>query len=358
MNEKKALIAMSGGVDSAVCAYLCARRGFEIAGVTMQLWLADRAVSDEPDPVPDQNSLDARAVADQLGIPHHAVGLGDTFRRHVVDPFIDAYAKGDTPNPCVECNRCLKFGRLMPLARELGYPYLATGHYAKIEQDADGRYLLKKARDLSKDQSYFLWGIPREYLPRILLPLGDYTKAEIRAIAAEQGLRCAHRSDSQDICFIPDGDYISFIGAHCDREFPEGDFIAPDGRVLGRHGGIIRYTVGQRKGLGIALGAPAFVACKDPDTNTVTLCSDAELYRTSLTASRLNFLTDEDFSTPRRVEAKIRYRHEPAPATAVRLDDDRLSVVFDQPQRAIASGQSVVLYDGDVVLGGGVIERS
>ena len=357
MTNKKALVAMSGGVDSAVCAYLLLRMGYGAEGVTMRLWSDGEVIPDAEETLPDGNCRDARAVADALGIPHRSVALGETFRRCVIDPFMETYARGETPNPCVDCNRCLKFGALSELARRGGFSHLATGHYARIEQGADGRYLLKKAKDESKDQSYFLWGISKELLPMLLFPLGNYTKAEIRGIAEANALPCAHRSDSQDICFIPDGDYISFIEKHSDLSFPEGDFISPDGRILGRHGGLIRYTVGQRKGLGIALGAPAFVQKKCVSDNTVTLCTDAELYRTTLTANRLNFLTDETCEQQRRVLAKIRYRHTPASAVVERTEDDRLSVRFDEPQRAIAPGQSLVLYDGDVVLGGGVIER-
>ena len=356
MTPNHVLVAMSGGVDSAVCAHLLQERGFSLTGITMRLWADQETIPDAPNPTPDQNCLDAKAVADRLGFPHRSVALGESFRRDVIEPFICAYAEGNTPNPCVNCNRALKFGKLLTLADDLGCSHLATGHYAKIEQSASGEFLLKKAADTAKDQSYFLWSIDRRALSRILLPLGSYTKNEIRAIAEAHALPCAHRSDSQDICFIPDGDYISFIQKHSDLTFPEGNFIAPDGRVLGRHSGIIRYTVGQRKGLGIALGHPAFVAEKNIVNNTVTLCSDAELYRDRLTAHSLNLLVSHDLCAPLRVEAKIRYRHTAAPATVERIGEDRISVQFDEPQRAIAAGQSVVLYDTDTVLGGAIIE--
>lgn len=353
---KKVLVAMSGGVDSAVCAYFIQKQGFLTEGVTMRLWSDSETVADSDSPIDDQNCLDAKTVAKQLGIPHRSVAFGDTFRKTVIDRFIDDYAKGLTANPCVECNKSIKFGKLMEFAQSNHFDYLATGHYAKIEKSSDGRYLLKKAADLSKDQSYFLWSVPKENLARILLPLGNYTKAKIREIAAAEQLICAHRSDSQDVCFIPNGNYASFIERHSALRFAKGDFISPDGRILGTHQGIIRYTVGQRKGLGIALGYPAFVGCKNIADNTVTLCSDQELYRDTLTASELNLLIDDPLDHPVRAEAKIRYRHAPAPATVIRTEEDRISVRFDTPQRAIAPGQSVVLYDGDTVIGGGVIE--
>ncbi len=355
IKKEKAWIAMSGGVDSAVAAYLTLSEGFSAEGVTMRLWSETESLTDTADPTPDQNCLDAAAVCAAMGIPHRSVGLGESFQKNVVDRFIDAYVRGLTPNPCVDCNRCLKFGRLLSLIDEWGGGLLITGHYAIIEKNEDGFYCLKKAKDSAKDQSYFLWGIAKEALPRIRFPLGEYTKPEIRAIALERGLPSASRSDSQDICFVPDGDYVRFIEAHSDLSFPKGNFVSPDGRVLGEHQGLIRYTVGQRKGLGIALGAPAFVSRKDPLENTVTLCSDAQLYTRELTASHINILT-ENGRFPARAEAKIRYRHTPAPATITHLDDGRIRVVFDSPQRAIAPGQSVVLYDGDTVLGGGVIE--
>ncbi len=356
VKKEKAWVAMSGGVDSAVAAYLTCEDGFDTEGVTMRLWSESEALTDTPCPTPDQNCRDAAAVCDALGLPHRCVGLGESFREKVVDRFIDDYARGLTPNPCVECNRCLKFGALLSLIDEWGGGLLVTGHYARIERESDGSYRLRMARDTAKDQSYFLWGVDRHALPRIRFPLGDYTKSEIRAIAAKEGLPSASRSDSQDICFVPDGDYVRFIEEHSDLSFPRGNFISLDGKVLGEHQGLVRYTVGQRKGLGIALGAPAFVARKNSVENTVTLCSDDELYTCELTASHVNFLVEEEGLFPARVRAKIRYRHTPAPATVTRLSDGRIHVVFDTPQRAIAPGQSVVLYDGDVVLGGGVIE--
>lgn len=347
---------MSGGVDSTVCAHLIKERGYDAEGITMRLWSSDEALSDGNSPAPDRNCLDAGRVAEQLGIPFRTVSLGDTFRSCVVDRFVSDYTNGMTPNPCVECNRHIKFGKLIEIADSIGAQYLATGHYARIEKDPSGNCFLKKAKDISKDQSYFLWPIKKEYLPRLIFPLGEYTKSEVREIAEGCGYESAHRSDSQDICFIPDGDYVSFIEAQANTAFPSGDFISPDGKILGRHEGIIRYTVGQRKGLGIALGEPAFVARKDVLNNTVTLCSDKELYQTTLTASDLNLLVDGALDKPCRYEAKIRYRHSPSAAYVERIGGSRIRVTFDEPQRAIAAGQSVVLYDGDILIGGAIID--
>ena len=356
MKQKKVVVAMSGGIDSSVCAFLLKNAGYLPTGVTMKLWSENETVHDQIEAAPDQNATDAQKIAERLNIPHQTIALGNSFRTDVVDRFILDYTKGLTPNPCVECNRCIKFGKLMEFSLKSGFDYLATGHYARIEQEPDGQWQLKKAADATKDQSYFLWSIKKEYLSKILFPLGTYTKQEIRKIAEAQSFENAHRSDSQDICFVPDGDYASFIQKNSKLSFSQGNFVSLDGSILGTHQGLIHYTVGQRKGLGIALGYPAFVARKNAEDNTVSLCSDAELYTDVLTATNVNLLCDLDFTVPQRIEAKIRYRHAPAPATARFLSDRRIEVRFDQPQRAIAPGQSVVFYDGDVVLGGGIIE--
>ncbi len=353
--KNKALIAMSGGVDSAVAALLL-KNDYELTGITMRLWDGTNGVPEGMNVPRDENCADAAKIADQLGFSHLSVGLGNSFRDEVISNFIDEYKRGRTPNPCVECNKKLKFGKLFDIAQELDISYLSTGHYAKILKNSSGSFELRKAADSSKDQSYFLWSIKKERLPFILFPLGNYTKNEIRSLAAENGFENAHRSDSQDICFIPDGDYISFIEKYASPTFKKGNFIDTDGKVLGTHDGLERYTIGQRKGLGIALGIPMFVGKKNVFDNTVTLCSDRELYATDLCATSINMLVDVPFDTSLRFEAKIRYRHNPAPATVRLGHEGRLFVSFDEPQRAISPGQSVVLYDGDTVIGGGIIE--
>jgi tRNA-specific 2-thiouridylase len=353
--SKKILVAMSGGVDSAVAALLLKNAGYELGGITMKVW-SDTCVVDDSDVSPDKNCADAKSITETLGIPHHIVSLGSSFRENVIDRFIDDYKRGATPNPCIECNKHIKFGKLFESALSLGYDALATGHYARIETDENGNYYLKKAADENKDQSYFLWSIKKALLPCIYFPLGNYTKPEIRALAEKNGFSVAHRSDSQDICFISDGDYASFIKQHSDAEFSNGSFTDIDGNVIGEHSGIINYTIGQRKGLGVAFGVPMFVGSKNAKDNTVMLCTDEQLYKDTLTANDINILTNETFENPVRLQAKIRYRHTPAMATVTKLGDNKLSVKFDLPQRAIASGQSVVFYDGDTVVGGGIIE--
>jgi tRNA-specific 2-thiouridylase len=355
---KKVLVAMSGGVDSAVASLLLKQEGYDLTGVTMRLWSENESIPDMIECPPDDNALEAKKTAELLSFPHVTTALGESFKSKVIARFIDDYQSGRTPNPCVECNRTLKFGALFSLADKLEIPYLATGHYAKIDREASGEYYLKKAEDAQKDQSYFLWSIDRKRLPFILFPLGSYTKPEIRKIATEHGFNNASRSDSQDICFIPDGDYVSFIEKNTAsrKGFEKGSFVDCDGNILGEHNGIVRYTIGQRKGLGIALGRPIFVGGKSSSDNSVLLCSDRELYKKELSATRINLLVNDTLEQPLRVEAKIRYRHSPAPATVIRTSDDKLSLVFDEPQRAICAGQSLVLYDGDVVIGGGIIE--
>lgn len=348
--NNKVMLGMSGGVDSAVAAYLLSRQGYDVSGVTLRLYVGERACGSADD------ADDARRVAEALGISHRVVTLTEDFRREVMDRFAACYQKGTTPNPCIDCNRYIKFGRMLELARSHDVEHIATGHYAVIEKDSCGRYLLKKAKDAHKDQTYVLYSLTQDQLSHTLFPLGGYHKSEIREIAEEQGFVNAKKRDSQDICFVPDGDYAAFIERHTGKTFPEGDFIDRDGNRLGTHRGIIRYTVGQRKGLGIALGKPAFVCAKDVTANTVTLGDNADLFSRTLTAHDVNLIACDSLETPTRVTAKVRYGQAEQPAMAVQLDEGCLQVTFDEPQRAIAAGQSVVLYDGDTVIGGGIID--
>ena len=355
MTNKRVLVAMSGGVDSAAAALLLKHNGYDISGITMRLWNECSFLKGCTNDAYDENSIQAKEIADKLGFEHFSVDMSSDFNKGVVLPFIEDYKNGKTPNPCIECNKKLKFGRLLDFACENNFDFLATGHYARIEKGYNGEIALKKALDEKKDQSYFLWSIPKEKLSKILLPLGEFTKPQIREIAREHGFSNADRGDSQDICFIPDGNYTAFLEKYGNVEFKCGSFIDLDGSILGLHSGLERYTVGQRKGLGIALGKPMFVCEKNVADNTVTLCDDISLYKKELSASQINLLINDTLENELRLQAKIRYRHTPATATVRRIDETTISVIFDEPQRAITKGQSLVLYDGDTVIGGGII---
>lgn len=344
--DKKIMVAMSGGVDSSVTAYLCDRSVPECAGAMMNL-------------LPGLNSSDlsdAKNVADKLGMPFFEFDCVNQFRDSVIRHFVDSYEKGDTPNPCIECNRTMKFGIFRKMAMSHGYSKVATGHYAIIEFNEDsGRYLLKKAKDNSKDQSYFLYSLSQEQLENTLFPLGELTKSDVRKIADEQGFGNSEKKESQDICFVPDGDYGHFIEGYSGAESIPGDFVDLAGNVLGTHKGIIRYTIGQRKGLGLALPKPMYVCGKDIANNKVILCSNEELFQDKLTANNINLISVDKIREPLKVKAKIRYNQVEQPATATQTGEDELQIVFDVPQRAIAKGQSVVMYNDDIVVGGGII---
>ncbi len=356
--NKKALIAMSGGVDSSVAAFLMKEAGYQCIGATMKLFQnEDISIAEDSGCCSAEDVEDARNVATSLGMPYYVFNFSERFREEVMDKFVCAYEMGITPNPCIECNRKLKFEYLHNRAKELGYDYVVTGHYAIIEFNSDtGRYELKKGCDPSKDQSYVLYSMTQEQLSHTLFPLGSMPKAKAREIAEANGFINAHKEDSQDICFVTDGKYTNFIENYTGKSYPEGNFVDMEGNVLGRHKGIIRYTIGQRKGLGLSLKEPMYVYRVDVQNNTVILCRDEDLFSTTLTAKRLNFISVDNLYTPMRVKAKVRYKHTEQWATATQLDKDTLSVVFDEPQRAITPGQAVVLYDGDTVVGGGTIQ--
>ena len=345
--QKKALIAMSGGVDSSVAAYLASRDGFSCIGATMQL---------HPSNDGESQINDARSVAQRLDIPFYTLDLREEFRCEVMDHFVQSYEDGLTPNPCVICNQKLKFGHLLDAAIELGCDYVVTGHYARIAQDPEtGRYYLRKALDEAKDQSYFLACIAPDQLSHIRFPLGGLTKEQVRQIALEQGFLNAQKRDSQDICFIPDGDYASFLRRYTDKVYPTGNFLDLQGKVVGQHSGAVDYTLGQRKGLGLALGQPGYVCQKDMQANTVTVGPNSALFSDTLIAKDWHWFCFDELTAPLRVTAKARSRHIPQAATVYPLEDGMAKVVFDTPQRALTPGQAVVLYDGDLVLGGGTI---
>lgn len=344
-------------MDSSVAAYLMKAQGYDCIGVTMKLF------HNEDTGVPDARACcsledveDARSVAFRLGIPYYVFNFSDRFEAEVIGRFTAAYENGRTPNPCIDCNRFLKFDKLHRRAQELGYDFVATGHYARIEYDeALGRYLLKKAADPGKDQSYVLYTLTQAQLAHTKFPLGGMTKPEVREIAQEQGFVNARKRDSQDICFVPNGDYADFIERRTGKKCPEGNFIDRDGHILGKHRGIIRYTVGQRKGLGLSLPEPMYVCAVNPEDNTVVLGREAELYTRTLTAKDINLISVPCIEKPLRVKAKIRYRQAEQQASVTQTDTDTLKIEFDAPQRAATKGQSVVLYDGDTVVGGGTI---
>lgn len=344
--SKKALIAMSGGVDSSVAALLMKKAGYDCIGAMMRLWGGTN----------EQDEKDAAAVAERLGIPFYVFDCSDEFQNRVINKFIDTYEKGATPNPCLDCNRYMKFGALYRKARELGCNYIATGHYAVTELDkTTGRYLLKKAADSAKDQSYVLYSLSQEILRHVILPLGRHTKSEIRTIAQENGFVNSHKKESQDICFVPDGDYASFIERERGKTYPPGEFVTTDGEIVGRHSGIIRYTIGQRKGLGVSYRVPLYVCAKDMEHNRVILTEGRDLFSKEVTAADINLISVDRIEDGMRVSARTRYNMKEQPATAYQTDDNTIKVVFDEPQRAAAPGQALVLYSGKSVVGGGTI---
>ncbi|MCU1268855.1 MAG: tRNA (5-methylaminomethyl-2-thiouridylate)-methyltransferase [Acidobacteriaceae bacterium] len=368
MNSNTIAVAMSGGVDSSTVAAMLRAEGSNVIGLTMQLWNQRRLAGREGMPESVQGRCcslddvyDARRVAETIGIPYYVVNHEDRFERDVVRPFVQEYLSGRTPIPCSLCNNHLKFDQLIAIAQQIGADAVATGHYARVEFDESrDRWLLKRPTDRSKDQTYFLFGLTQEQLSRTLFPLGGMTKPEVRALARRYGLALAEKPDSQEICFVPGGDYKKFLDAYLSEQgdsLPDtaGELVTTDGRVIGEHGGIHNFTVGQRKGLGVATGSPLYVLQIKGDKHQVVVGEQENLYSRTLLTRRTNLISTDELREPTRVSVKIRHRHEPAAATIEKTGADEIVVMFDEPQRAVTPGQAAVFYDDDIVVGGGWI---
>jgi len=358
--KKKVVVGMSGGVDSSVTAYLLKKQGFEVIGVTMKLWQDDdyNIFSDEG--CCGLSAVeDARMVANKLNIPYYVLNFKEAFKEKVVDYFIEEYTMGKTPNPCIACNKYIKFEELIRRAHNLGAYYVATGHYAKIVFDnKNNRYQLRKSKAIDKDQTYVLYNLTQEQLKHVLMPLGEFSsKDEVRKLADELGLVVANKPDSQEICFIPDNDYSSFIEKHAPNSIIPGDFVDLEGNVIGKHKGIVHYTIGQRKGLGISLGKPAYVVKIIPEKNVVVIGDNEKVYSKGLIARDVNFISIDRLEQPLEVESKIRYTAKAAKSRIIPLEGNMVKVEFQEPQRAVTPGQAVVFYDGDVLVGGGTIYK-
>ena len=348
MDLNKVLVGMSGGVDSSVAALLLKNDGYSIDGVTLSLYDGEKCGS-------SKDIEDAAAVCEKLNLKHFVFDFKDKFKTAVIEKFIAEYQSGNTPNPCIECNKHIKFGEMLKAANEIGYQKIATGHYAQIKKQGD-RFVVTKALDKSKDQSYVLYSLSQNQLANTLLPLGSFSKAEVRALAEQNGLITAHKSDSQDICFVPDGDYTDFISKWLGVTFPKGDYIDLSGKVIGSHAGMIRYTIGQRKGLGMGFGKHMYVLDKLPNENKVILGDEEHLFKTKVLVKDVNFMAMEKLDAPINCLGKLRYRHNEQPCRITPLSDDVLLAEFNEPQRAPTYGQAAVFYDGDTVICGGVIE--
>ncbi|MFD3156457.1 tRNA 2-thiouridine(34) synthase MnmA [Haloimpatiens sp. FM7330] len=357
MSKKKVVIGMSGGVDSSVAAYLLKKAGYDVTGIMMKLTPDINEYEECETSCCNLSAVnDARRVADILDIPFYVMNFKKEFGSQVIDYFVNEYMQGRTPNPCIACNKYVKFDSFLTKARALGADYIATGHYAKIERH-NNRYTLRKADDPKKDQSYVLYSLTQDQLSHTLMPCSEYTKEEIRDIAKEIGLKVYNKKDSQEICFIPDNNHGKFIEEYNKKKIKQGNFVDKEGNVLGRHKGIVYYTIGQRKGLGLALGRPVFVTDINPFTNEVVIGDEEDIFKTKLIAKNINLIPFDELEGEMKVEAKIRYSAKPCKATIIPVRDGKIEVVFDEKQRAITKGQSVVFYDDDLVVGGGIIEK-
>ena len=347
---------MSGGVDSSVAAYLLKEQGYDVIGVTMQIWQEDKEYEEREGGCCSLSAVDdARRVADKIGIPFYVLNFRDSFKKNVIDYFIDEYMEGKTPNPCIACNKYLKFDELLKKAQGIGADYIATGHYAKIEEH-NGRYILVKSDDDKKDQTYALYNMTQEQLAHTLMPCGEYTKDRIREIAKEIGLDVHNKKDSEEICFISDNNHGKYISEAMPGKVKQGNFVDKDGNILGKHKGIVYYTIGQRKGLGLAMGRPVFVTDINPLTNEVVVGAEEDIFKTDLICKDINFIAFDNLDKSLELKAKIRYSAKPATATMTPLENGKVRVSFKEKQRAITKGQSVVFYLDDLVVGGGIIE--
>ncbi|MDD2971912.1 MAG: tRNA 2-thiouridine(34) synthase MnmA [Lachnospiraceae bacterium] len=355
---KKVVVGMSGGVDSSVAAYLLKKQGYDVVGVTMQIWQdEEEAAKEESGGCCGLTAVDdARRVAQALDIPYYVMNFKKEFKENVMDYFVEEYLQGRTPNPCIACNRYVKWESLLQRSLAIGAEYIATGHYARVDQLSNGRYALRMSATAAKDQTYALYNLTQYQLSHTMMPVGEYTKEEIRQIAEEMALPVAHKPDSQEICFIPDNDYAGFIDEAATGRVPgAGNFVTADGEIIGRHKGITHYTVGQRKGLNLALGHPVFVTEIRPETNEVVIGENEDVFTDTLTCTNLNFMSIEDLVEPMRVLGKIRYSHRGEMCLIERLDEKTVRCTFEKPVRAVTPGQAVVFYDGEFVLGGGTI---